>query len=192
MPIFKINTEQSMGFTHYGEVMIEGSGEVDLTDEEVRQLIELIRDNNGETDIEELELEEKYPDLYEKLDGAYRDVAVDALWRYLVIDGFENGYYEEPDDAIETAEQNYGFKFEYDENDFIPEGETEMDEDEFNDARSEAFYEWVDEYRKNLDEADEAMFLDEVFDIAPELDNYDYEIEIPEEIIEMAKEDQNF
>jgi hypothetical protein len=190
MPIFKINTEQSMGFTHYGEVMIEGSGEVKLTDEEVRQLIELIRDNNGETDIEELELEEKYPDLYEKLNGAYRDVAVDALWRYLVIDGFENGYYEEPDDAIETAEQNYGFKFEYDENDFIPDGETEMDEDEFNEERNEAFYEWVDEYRKNLDEADEAMFLDEVFDIAPELDNYDYEIEIPEEIIKMAKKEK--
>ncbi len=179
-----------MGFTHYGEVMIEGSGEVKLTDEEVRQLIELIRDNNGETDIEELELEEKYPDLYEKLNGAYRDVAVDALWRYLVIDGFENGYYEEPDDAIETAEQNYGFKFEYDENDFIPDGETEMDEDEFNEERNEAFYEWVDEYRKNLDEADEAMFLDEVFDIAPELDNYDYEIEIPEEIIKMAKKEK--
>ena len=93
MPTFKINTEQSLGFTHYGEVTVEGSGEVELTDEEVRQLIDLIRDNNGETDVEKLGLKEKFPDLYEKLDDAYSDVAIDALWRFHVIDGYENGDY---------------------------------------------------------------------------------------------------
>ena len=159
MPTFKIETEQSLGFTHCCEVTTGGSGEVEMTDEEVRQLIDLIRENDGETDVETLGLKEKYPDLYEKLDDAYRDVAIDALWRFLVIDGYENHYYEEPEGVIETAERDYGFKFEYDENDFIPEGETEMDEDEFNEARSEAFYDWVDEYRQTLNENDEAMVL---------------------------------
>lgn len=189
MPTFKINTEQSLGFTHYGEVTVEGSGEVELTDEEVRQLIGLIRENNGETDVEKLGLKEKYPDLYEKLDDAYRYVAIDALWRFHVIDGYENGDYEEPDDAIEIAEREYGFKFEYDENDFIPEGETEMDEDEFNEARSEAFYDWVDEYRKTLNEKDEAMFLQTIFQMELYVDNYDYDLVIPEEIIKLAKEE---
>lgn len=191
MPTFIINTEQSLGFTHYGEVTVEGSGEVELTDEEVLLLIDLIRNNDGETDVEELDLQEKYPDLYEKLDDAYRDVAIDALWRFLVIDGYENHYYEEPDDMIETAEREYGFKFEYDENDFIPEGETEIDEDEFYEARSEAFYDWVDEYRQTLDEADEAMFLDTLFHMELNLDFYDYEVEIPEEIIKIAKEQKD-
>ena len=188
MPTFKIETEQSLGFTHCCEVTTGGSGEVEMTDEEVRQLIDLIRENDGETDVETLGLKEKYPDLYEKLDDAYRDVAIDALWRFLVIDGYENHYYEEPEGVIETAERDYGFKFEYDENDFIPEGETEMDEDEFNEARSEAFYDWVDEYRQTLNENDEAMFLDTLFQMEPELDMYDYEVEIPEEIIKMARE----
>lgn len=187
MPTFKIYTEQSVGFT---SSTVEGSGEVELTDEEVRLLIDLIRENDGETDVEELELEDKYPDLYERLDDAYSDVAMDALWRFMVIEGYENNYYEEPDDVIETAEREYGFKFEYDEDDFIPERETEMDEDEFNEARSEAFYDWVDEYRQTLNEADEAMFLDTLFHIEPELDICDYEVEIPEEIITMAKEEK--
>ena len=191
MPTFKINTEQSLGFSHYGEVTVEGSGEVELTDEDVRLLIDLIRENDGESDVEKLELKEKYPDLYEKLDDAYRDVAIDALWRFNVIDAYENGDYEEPDDAIEIAEREYGFKFEYDENDFIPDGETELDEDELNDARIEAFYDWVDEYRQTLDEADEAMFLDTLFHIELNLDCYDYEVEIPEEIIKIAKEEKD-
>lgn len=189
MPTFKIKTEQSLGFSHYGEVTTGGSGEVDLTDEEVRQLIDLIRKNDGEKDVEKLGLKEKYPDLYEKLDDAYSDVAINALWRFHVIDGYENGDYETPDDAIEIAEREYGFKFEYDENDFIPEGETEMDEDDFIEAKSEAFYDWVDEYRKNLNENDEAMFLQTIFQMELYLDNYDYDLVIPEEIVKIAKEE---
>lgn len=148
---------------------------MELTDEEVRQLIDLIRDNKGETDVEKLGSKEKYPDLYEKLDDAYSDVAIDVLWRFHIIDGYENGDYEEPDDAIDIAEREYGFKFEYDENAFIPEGETEMDEVGFNEARSESFYYWVDEYRETLNENDEAMFFNTLFHMEPELDMYDYD-----------------
>ena len=189
MPIYSIFTEHSLGFSHSGEIMCSGYGEVELTEGEVQQLVNLIKKNDGQTDVEALGLEEKYPDIYEKLDDAFRDAAYHAEYCHWVIEGYENGYYDvDTDEVIAKCEEDYGFKFNPE--DFKDEDldDEDMDEDYFEDAKYEAFDKWVEEYRRTLDEEEDAAFLADVFCLSPEIDGADYEVELPPDIIEMAQE----
>ena len=187
MPIFNILTENTLGISHSGEVTASGEGCVELSDEQVRQLVDLIKDHNGETNVEALGLKEKYPEIYERLDEACYEIARHAEYVEWVIDGYESGYSEvDTEEAIALCEEEYGFKFEYDPDDFLDD-DGEIDEDALDDARVDAFYEWVEQHRRGLDRDAEAMFLDEVFCLNPEVDAFDYEVEIPEAIIAMAK-----
>ena len=190
MPIIDIFTNTFLGISHSGNVSVDGEGTVNLTDEEVQQLINLIRENSGETDVEKLELEDKYPAIFEKLDDAYHEIAHSAAYHHFVIEVFENGDYDlSIDEIIENCEK-YGFEFEYDPKDFLyDDEEDEIDEDALEEAKSDALYEWVDKYRSHLNDFDDALFLAEVFHIDVYLDAIDivYSVEIPPEIIEMAK-----
>ena len=87
MPIFNILTNSPLGVSHSGEVTVSGEDSVHLTDEEVQQLIDLIRENGGETNVEKLNLEERYPEIYERLDEVYHDAASSAAFREWVIGG---------------------------------------------------------------------------------------------------------
>lgn len=198
MPTFNIYNEHSLGFTHYGEVRVEGQGTVELTDEEVQKLVDLICENNGCTDIKELKLEERYPDIYETLREAHHDVAYRAEYNHWVIEGYENGYYEiDDEDPIEKCEREYGFQYTFDlekyveEHGYDPEevkSIEDIDEYELEDDKLNAFDNWVEEYRKTLNEDEDADFLAYVFEINVEVDNVDYEVEIPNEIVRMAEE----
>ena len=116
MPVFDLFVEQSLGISHSGEVVADGDGTVELSEEQVRQLVDLLKENGGETDVNVLGLKEKYPEIYELLDNAYRAVAQKTEYDYWVIAGYENGGYETPEEeSIEKCEQKYGFKFEFDE-----------------------------------------------------------------------------
>ena len=181
-----------MGYSHSGSVMAYGTGSVELTDEQLQQLVTLIRENGGETDVEVLGLEEKYPEIYAVLDEAYHDAAWRTAYNHWVIAGYENGWCDDLDEVIEKCEEEYGFKFEFDEDAFREENgydpDEEIDEDDIEDAKSDAFNEWVEEYRAELgDEDKEVRFLSDVFGIEPEMDGVDYEVEIPEEIVKMAE-----
>lgn len=182
MPIFEISSDHSLGFSHSGEVTVSGDGTVELTDEEVRQLVDLIKENDGETDVEELELEDLYPDIYETLDEACRQVAFDAEYEHWVIEGYEGGYYEDPDDLDERLAK-LGYKCRVDKKDFLDE-DGELDEYSYEDAKSEDLEKWIEEKRSTVE--NEASFLANLFDICPEIDGVDYEVEIPEAIVEMA------
>lgn len=188
MPIFNVLTNSSLGISHSGEVTAEGEGTVALTDEEVQQLIDLIRENGGETDVEKLNLEEKYPVIYSKLDDAFREVARHAEYIHWVNEGYDNGWYDLSIDEISERCEELGYHFEYDPDDFCDE-DGELDEDALEEAKSEALDEWVDEYRSNLNDYDAALFLAEVFDLEPNdaVFDFEYSVEIPQEIIDMAK-----
>lgn len=190
MPIFNLFTNILLGISHSGEVSVEGEGTVELTDEEVQQLIDLIRDNGGETDVEKLNLEEKYPEIYERLDEAFRQVASNAEYDYWVRAGYENGWYDVPsEEIIETCESKYGFHFEYKPEDFFIERETEVDEDALFDAKMEALDDWIDDYCSEHPDK-EIAFLSDVFHLEPDVDDVDYDVEIPPAIIKMAKDGQ--
>ena len=191
MPIFSIDTETVLGISHSGEVIAEGEGTVELTDEEVQQLIDLIRENGGETDVDKLNLQEKYPEIYETLDEAYRETAMEAEYNHWVIEGYENGWYEtELDEMVKKCEEKYGFHFEYDPKDYLNKEGTDIYEDRLYDDLQDAFYEWVDNYRGPLDEQEDAAFLSDVFCLEPEVDDVDYDVKIPPAIIKMAKDGQ--
>lgn len=200
MPVFNIFIETSLGFSHSGEVCASGDGNVVLTDEEVKQLVDLIREKGGVTDVEELGLKERYPEIYEKLDDACSDIAYTAERNHWVIEGFENGWYEvDTDEAIAKCEEHYGFQYVFDRAKFLEDhpgyeaeevkSEEDIDEDDLSDAKTDAFFEWVDQYRGTLDEEAEVSFLSDVFGLEPEVDDVDYEVEIPVDIVKMAEED---
>ena len=50
-------------------------GSITLDDDQVDRLVALIKDNNGETDIEVLDLETKNPEIYETLEDVYPEDA---------------------------------------------------------------------------------------------------------------------
>lgn len=62
--------------SHSGAVTEDGTGTVELSDEEVDTLVRLMQEM-GTADVEELELEDRCPEIFEKLDDAYRGMA----WR---------------------------------------------------------------------------------------------------------------
>ena len=187
MPVFNYNTESVLGISHYGEVYADGEGTVELTDEQVQQLVDLIKENGGETNVEALNLKEKLPDIYECLDEACREAARDAEYCHWVVEGYENGWYDVDWEEVLEKCRGYGFKFEYDEDDYRDEETGELDEYALDDAQTEAFDAWIEEYRCKLSSSDQVAFLSDVFGLYPEVDDVDYEVEIPQEIIEMAK-----
>ena len=193
MPKFFISTNQNIGFRHSGgEVFAEGTGEVELTDEEVRQLVELIKENDGKTDVDALGLKGKYPELYKKLDEAYTDVAFEARYRQLCRELFEGGYMGEPvDDLIKYCEDNLGYEFEYDEDDFRDPETGELDEEELADEKADDFWRfWIYDYYDSLTEDEQVNFITTHFDCDDIVaDDYDYDLVIPEEIVKIAKEE---
>lgn len=198
MALYSIDCEQVLGMSHTGEVTTEGASTVELSDEEVDTLVRLIREE-GTTDVEELELEERYPDIYEKLDEAYREMARDAELSHWVWEGYRNHYYEyDEEELMEYCEENLGFKFEYDEKDYyyddpedLPEGEEpEIDEDSLMWDKQQAFDNWLDEYLESLPDNEAVSFMGEHMNADVTVEGPgDYTVEIPQAIIDKAKKE---
>ena len=74
---FDIENEICLGISHSGAVMTEGAGILELDDNEVSLLINIIKEKKN-CDVDELEIEETHPDLYEKRRQAYYDMAYKA------------------------------------------------------------------------------------------------------------------
>ena len=160
-----------------------GDGTVRLGDEQVDRLVAIIRENSGETDVEALGLAEKCPDIYEALDNAYWAAAEEACHRHWVIYGFENGFLEEPDDLMESLEEAGLFLYEPE----LCESDEEEEVDE--DAKADAFAEWLDEYVDSLSESEKVSFIETYYGGLEDDGDAamgDYVIEIPDEIIKMA------
>ena len=74
MALYSIESEQCLGMSHSGAVTVNGESAVELSDEEVDILVKLIKENKS-TDVQDLDLEHLHPDIYEKLDEAYCQMA---------------------------------------------------------------------------------------------------------------------
>lgn len=197
MAEFSISTEICLGYHCCGSgEYTEGSGTVELSEEQVRKLVSLIRENGGETDIEVLGLEDKLPDVYEALSEAYGAIVLAAARNHWLIEGYWNRCFDEPEGLMERLEGEGIFKFEPDINMMREElgldDDEDPDEDDLEDAKREAFDEWLDDYVSGLD--DQAAFLEEYYGADVDEgypDEYQYETAIPSEIVAMAnsKED---
>ena len=87
-------------------------------------------------------LEGEPPDIYDKLDEAYREPGFKIEYNYWVREGYENGYYDDINAAIKNCEEEYGDNFECDETDFREKNGyikyVEIDEYDINEAKDEA------------------------------------------------------
>ena len=194
---YPISTTAYLGFAYSGDVTEDGEGFVILSDEDVRQLVTLIRENDGETDVEALDIENKMPDLYELLKKACYDAAWKAAYYHAVIEAYEEGDYEVTDEVLESWERDYGYEYWEDDE----EDEEDNDEEENSDTdyyygeepespEAQQFRDWLDSEVEGMNDLEKAQFLSKVLDsdlvntdgISP-----DFTVTIPKEIIEMAK-----
>ena len=195
MALYSIESEQCLGMSHHGAVTVNGESAVELSDEEVDILVKLIKEN-GTTDVEELDLENLYPDIYSKLDDAYRDMAYDAEEMHWLWEGYNNGYYEyDVYELMDYCEKNLGFSYEFKPEEYFDEDDLEYYkedpesyEDEIEEAKSEAFSEWLDDYVSGLDDDEARDFFYEHMDADLNMDDVEYTVEIPQAIINKAKE----
>jgi len=198
MALYSIESEQFLGMSHSGAVTVNGESAVELSDEEVDILVKLIQENDS-TDVEDLDLENLYPDIYEKLDEAYHDMAFHAEYMHWLWEGYENGYYEyDEDELMDYCERELDFTFEYDEDDNLdddaeldvdPELNDDDDDDEQYYAKLRAFRSWLDDYLHSLSDDEALSFMNEHMDACIEDEEVEeYTVSIPEAIIQKAKE----
>ncbi|MBR5678884.1 MAG: hypothetical protein IKX20_12275 [Paludibacteraceae bacterium] len=84
-------------------VYVDVEGAVMLEDEQVEQLVALIKEKDGETDVEKLQLEERYPDIYEALEDACREAAEQACYAHWVSECCGNDGEEEPEEDMDLV-----------------------------------------------------------------------------------------
>lgn len=173
MALYSIYNDTCLGWSHWGPVNVESDGFVELSDEEVTKIVELIR-KEGTSDIEGLRLEEVYPDIYKKLDDAFYKMAYDAEEKHWLREGFLNGYFDyDIDELMAYCKENCGFEYD--------------DEEEDEDLEYDYFDSWLKDYVLSLNDEEAREFLKNQMDADVNMDDVEYEITIPEEIIEMAK-----
>ena len=164
-----VSKEYKLKFKVNGDIDEYVDCVVKLTGKEVQQLVDFIIENDGETDVEEIELEEELPEIYEKLDEACSDVAHKVFYNHWVVEGYWLDAFE-PKKNLKTVCKILGFKT--------------RGKDEF-----ELKFQ-IDDYIRELREADAAEFIEDIYDTDTN-DDYsvgvDYTVEIPNAIIMKAK-----
>ena len=195
MALYSIESEQSLGMSHSGEVTVNGESTVELSDEEVDILVKLIKENDS-TDVEELDLEDLYPDIYSKLDEAYHDMAYKAEEIHWLREGYDNHYFEYDEDKLmDYCEKNLGFSFEFKPEEYFDEDELEdykespdSYEDEIYEEKNRVFSKWLDDYVNSLSDEEARSFFYDHMDADLNMDDVDYTVEIPAAIIKKAQE----
>ena len=84
------------------------------------------------------------------------------------------------------CERECGFSFEYDDNEYLDEN-GKLDEERMGYAKSDAFRSWLGDYVRSLSDDDAADFFNEHMDAGIEVDDVEYTVAIPKEIIQMAR-----
>ena len=195
MSLYSIESEKVLGITHTGEVTVNGESAVELTDEEVAILVRLIRENDT-TDVEELDLENLYPAIFDKLDTACRDMEFRAEEMHWLLDGYHSHYFDYNERKLMAyCEENLGFAYEFKPEDYFNDDELEeyledpeAFEDTINDIVSEAFNDWLDDY---IDKATDDQLRDLFYnhmDCDLDMDPVSYTVQIPPAIIKMAEQ----
>jgi len=178
----------NLGFAHCcGAIAAEGHGTIEFSDEEVAILVELIR-QKGTTDVCALDLNTAYPELFQRLDEAYRQVAREATIDHWYMEGFYDGCYEyDAEELMNYCSETYDFAFEYNEEDYLDE-EGELDEDALFDDKYDAFVEWLEPFVESLNTQERIKFLSEHMNADVDLTDLelDYMVDIPQGIVTLA------
>lgn len=172
--------------------------EVELSDDEVKDIIELIHETDT-TDVEDMQLQERLPEIYNKLEDACWTAAIGEARAIHVKDGYHNNYYEyDIDDVRNYCEINCGYEFKFDKSKYL--NIEKCEDDDFEEDDDDIFYriksdmnddfeEWLNEYIESLPNSKAAVFIERNMEGDTELqgDEFEYEVELPPAIIEMAE-----
>ena len=196
MALYSIESEQCLGMSHSGAVTVNGESAVELSDEEADILVKLIKEKDS-TDVEELDLKNLHPDIFDKLDKAYYKMAYDAEEMHWLWEGYDNGYFEyDEEELMNYCEKNLDYSFEFDPEEYFDseydieeyKEDPESYEDEVYDAKCQDFQEWLSDYVSGLSDDDARDFFYNHMDADLDMDNVEYSVEIPQAIINKAKQ----
>jgi hypothetical protein len=199
MAKYEIEVDVCLGIGHCGSVNADGKCEVELTDAEVEQLINLMRSKNT-TDVEEMDLENELPEIYEKLHDAYSEIARKVEYDHWLTGGYFEGEYDELYNYYDLVKYcidntSFGETFEFylegtDIEDFVDEESDEIDLEALFEEYSnlhEKFSSWLRHYLLEELTMDERIeFIETQMNAELDCEDFDYEPEIPAKIIEMA------
>ena len=187
MPNFNLNFTHSLGWSHKGDVTADAKATVEFCQEELDALVALMKSKNS-SNVDVLNLKEELPKIYDKLDEAIMDGMRDAEMHHWLLEGFYEGAYEyDVYEVMEYCEENCGFEFSYDEDEYLDD-DGELDEEALEDAKQEAFDEWLPDYIESLDLPERSKFIQEQLNGEVDMLGIDanYAVFIPEEIINLA------
>ena len=195
MALYSIESEQHLGTLHSGTATDKGDRAVELSDEEVDILVKLIKEK-GTTDVEELDLENLYPDIYKNLSDAYRDMAHDAKEMELLWEGFYSGFFDcDFYELMDYCEKNLGFYFFLNPKDYFSDEELayfkenpESYEEIVDESKSEAFGDWLIDYVFDLPDDEARDFFYNQMHAKLNLDKVEYTVGIPQAIITKAQQ----
>ena len=109
MATFKFKTQV---YLQYDWGCVDAQGEIELNDDEIDTIIGLIRKDRTTMDYRKLKLAEADPQLYEKIDKAYHEVAYEAEGHSILKDGREyplNGFEFDVVELILYCRDNCGY-----------------------------------------------------------------------------------
>ena len=195
MALYSIESEQFLGMSHHGAVTVNGESAVELSDEEVDILVNLIQENES-TDVEELDLKNLYPAIYEKLREAYYNMAYDAEEMHWLWEGYYNHYYEYDDEELMAyCEKELDFSYEFKPEEYFDEDDLEdykenpeSYEDEIYDLKYEAFSEWLSDYVSGLSDDEARDFFYDHMNADLNMEGVEYSVRIPQAIINKAQQ----
>jgi hypothetical protein len=195
MALYNSESEQHLGTPHSGTATDKGDRAVELSDEDVDILVKLIKEK-GTTDVEELDLENLYPDIYKNLSDAYRDMAHDAKEMELLWEGFYSGFFDcDFYELMDYCEKNLGFYFFLNPKDYFSDEELayfkenpESYEEIVDEAKSEAFGDWLIDYVFDLPDDEAPDFFYNQMHAKLNMDDVEYTVGIPQAIINKAKQ----
>ena len=190
MALYDFETTVYLGWGHSGEVSTTGTGQIELSDEDVELLVRLMKENRT-SEYSKLKLSRRYPKLYNRLRRKYRKLAFETERHHWLIEGLDEGEcdYDE-ENLMEYCLMNGEFTLPDYYYDYEDETDDEKIKEEYLEQALEEFRSWFSDYVKWLDPKDADYILCEVGGV--ELDFHEYEFcsaystELPEAITKLA------
>lgn len=154
------------------EETIEGEGQLEISDAEVAQIVALLKKHKGKQDDALEEMQSIMPDVYGRMDKAFRALAMESEERYWLYRGVDERRYEvNVSELLEYCRDNCGF---------ICETTDEI-------SAVDLFGAWLEKYVRTLPYDDFRDFAFNQLNMGVNLDDVKYEIEIPVEIVIKAQ-----
>ena len=180
-----VDEDLCLGYSHCGSVCANAYGEFEMADADVETLVALIREK-GTTDINELGIEQSHPTIYDLLEKEIYKIYQIAVTAHFIREEIDD-YFEYDDGVIDYCVQKYGFNPDEEcEDEEYEDEEYEDEEEEYEAKLHSRFVNWISFYASTLSDKELVDFNSDTINIAINFNAYDFELEIPRQIIDLA------